>query len=69
MHFHSTTHKTTAKHVLRYLKGSILWLSNGPLTLQAFCDSDWARAPDDRRSTSGYGVFLGSCLILWSAKK
>ncbi|KAF5482102.1 hypothetical protein F2P56_002694 [Juglans regia] len=61
-----------AKLVLRYLKGTIdlgLWYTKGEQTLQAFCDSDWAGNPNDRRSTTGYGVFFGSCLILWTAKK
>jgi len=73
-HLHSptSTHWTALKRVLRYLKGLVdhgLFYSQGPLTLQAYCDSDWAGDPDDRRSTTGYGVFFGPCLISWCAKK
>jgi hypothetical protein len=72
MHHPSTLHWIAAKRVLRYLKGTIdygLWYTKGPLTLQAFCDSDWAGNPDDRRSTMGIGIVLGSSLISWTAKK
>jgi hypothetical protein len=58
--------------VLRFLKGSIthgLTYSKTPLQLNALCDSDWAGSPDDHRSTFGFTVFLGDCLISWSAKK
>ena len=72
MHSPTTAHWTTAKRVLRYLKGTIdhgLLFSPGSLHLHAFCDSDWAGNPDDHRSTTHFGIFLGSCLIFWSAKK
>lgn len=41
----------------------------GLLHLSAFTDADWAGDPTDRRSTSGFCVFLGSNPITWSAKK
>lgn len=61
-----------AKRVLRYLKGTFnfgLCYTRGSLHLNGYCDSDWAGSLDDRRSTTGYGMYLGSCLISWAAKK
>lgn len=74
LHAPTTTRMTAAKRVLRYLKGTLdhgFYYTNGSLQLNAFCDADWAGAPDDRdrRSTTGIGVFLGHCLISWIAKK
>jgi hypothetical protein len=72
MHSPSTSHWTAAKRVLRYLKDTAdhgLLYKPGSLHLQAFSDFDWAGSPDDRRSTSGFGVYLGNCLVSWSAKK
>jgi len=72
MHNPSTLHWTAVKRVIRYLKGTIdhgLWYIKGPLILQAFCDSNWAGNLDDRRSTTGIGILLGSSLISWTAKK
>ena len=39
------------------------------LRLYGFCDSDWGSDVDDRKSTSGFCVYLGPNLISWSSKK
>lgn len=39
------------------------------MLVSAFFDADWAGCPDDRRSTSGFAMFLGSNLISWCAKE
>lgn len=39
------------------------------LIVTAYCDADWAGSQINRRSTSGFGVFLGDNLVSWSAKK
>ena len=72
LHCPTTTHFTVAKRVLRYLKGTpdyCLTFTKGLLQLEAFCDSDWAGDPIDWKSTSGYGVFLSTCLISWQSKR
>ena len=72
MHSSRELHWIAVKRVLRYLKGIIefgLLYNLGTITMHAYCDSDWAGNPDDRRSTIGYGVFLGTNLISWCSKK
>ena len=39
------------------------------LVLLTFSDADWARDPNDRRSTTGYYFLLSSSLISWRSKK
>jgi histone deacetylase 1/2 len=72
LHFPTNIHLTVAKRVLRYLKGTLqfgLQFNKGSLQLNGFCDSDWAGNPDDQKYTSGYCIYLGSCLISWTSKK
>nr|CAN67565.1 hypothetical protein VITISV_020484 [Vitis vinifera] len=54
------------------MSGSKLSVEEGGLLQDATeCGQivDWAGSPDNRKSKSGYGVFLGQNLISWSAKK
>lgn len=72
MHQPSTANFTALKRVLRYIKGTLgfgIHLTKGSLCLQAFSDADWAGDQSDRRSTSGFCVFLGNSPVSWSAKK
>ncbi|KAM1292859.1 hypothetical protein ACFX2H_019596 [Malus domestica] len=66
-------HLEAVHKVLRYIKQSpghgILLPSTGSLQLQAFCDADWARCKDTRRSIIGYCIFLGQAPISWKTKK
>lgn len=66
-------HLEAAYQVLRYLKQTpgqcILLPSSGSLELTAYCDADWARCKDTRRSTTGYCIFLGNAPISWKTKK
>lgn len=43
--------------------------ADSDLSLQGWCDSDWAACPVTRRSLSGWLVFLGQSPISWKTKK
>lgn len=73
MHSPTEEHWSAVKRILRYLKNIIyqgLFLSRHSwLHLEAFSNADWAGCVDDRRSTGGYAIFLGTNLISWSSRK
>jgi len=60
-------HWVAAKHVLRYLRGTmeygLRYLGYGEVKLQGYIDSDWAGSAIDRKSTSGCSFSLGSAMI------
>eukprot|EP00253_Pinus_taeda_P017856 PITA_17856 len=63
----------TAKHVLRYFRGTSyygLWYRwTEGVKLQGITDVDWAGSPSDRKSTSG-GIFnLSSTAVSWYNRK
>ena len=72
---HSPTYSDwiNVKHLLRYLKNSILdglfYSRNSDISLELFSDADWANCSTDRRSTSGSLVYLGQNLISWRCQK
>jgi len=73
LHSPTTVHWAAVKRIIRYVKGTIhlgLKISRSKsMLVSAFSDADWAGCPDDRRSTGGFAIFLGSNLISWSARK
>jgi hypothetical protein len=71
LHSPTTEHWSVVKRILRYLKQSIpiglkICKSNS-LLVSGFSDVDWAGYLNDRSSTGGFAMFLGSNLISWSA--
>ena len=69
-------HMVTAKHVLRYLKGTVeqelcYKRSDSKLKLFSYCDADWAADQNDRKSTTGYCFSLCKTgpIISWKSKK
>ncbi|KAL3634153.1 hypothetical protein CASFOL_021207 [Castilleja foliolosa] len=66
-------HLKAVKRILRYLAGTINYGLNfvkpKNINVTGFSDSDWAADLDDRRSTTGYCVYVGGNLIAWSSKK
>ncbi|KAL5550465.1 hypothetical protein UlMin_000641 [Ulmus minor] len=66
-------HWLSVKRILHYLKGTmqdgllISPLTN--LTIEGFTCADWGAQPDDRRSSSGYLIYLGGNLVSWSSTK
>jgi histone deacetylase 1/2 len=73
LHMPTTVHLSAVKRILRYVKLTIdMSLSiqkSNSLLISAFTDVDWAGNIDDRRSASGFAVFLGPNVVSWSARK
>jgi len=66
-------HWVAAKHVLRYLHGTIgyglRYSTSDGVKLEGFTDSDWAGSVVDIKSTSGCCFSLGSAMVSWFSKK
>jgi len=61
------------EQILSYLKSApgrgIVYESHGHMRVECYSDADWAGSKEDRRSTSGYCVFVGGNLVSWKSKK
>jgi hypothetical protein len=62
-------HWIVAKHILRYLKGTIeyglQYTQRDQIRLMGYLDSDWADNTVDRKNTSGGCFSLGLGMISW----
>jgi hypothetical protein len=63
-------------HLLRLLRSlrrtasqRLFYAKSSPLQLHAYSDSTWANDPTDRRSVTGYCIFIGTSPIAWKSKK
>ena len=65
-------HMSVVMRILSYLKGNpgkgILFQKNEYFRIECYTDADWAGSTVDRRSTSGYFIFVGGNLVTWRSK-
>jgi hypothetical protein len=66
-------HLVSAKHVMRYLEGTIdcglSYDGDHDFRLSGYTDSDWDGSVSDRKSTSGCCFSLGLAMISWQSRK
>ena len=73
MHNPSEDHMIVVTLILCYLKSApgrgLIFSKNNHLNIDGYTDADWIGAVSDRRSTSGYFIFVGGNLVTWRSKK
>jgi hypothetical protein len=73
MHTSTVFHLNLVKRILHYLKGStgrgIVMTNHGHTQITGYSDSDWAGNAIDRKSTTGFCMFVGGNPVSWRSKK
>uniref|UniRef100_A0A0V0GVX2 Putative ovule protein n=1 Tax=Solanum chacoense TaxID=4108 RepID=A0A0V0GVX2_SOLCH len=66
-------HWAAFEQILCYLKRApglgILYSNHNHTRIECFADVDWAGSKINRRSTTGYCIFVGGNLVAWRSKK
>lgn len=61
------------KRVLRYIKGTLelnlVYANKSDNIISGYADADWGGDTTDRKSTSGFCLFVFGNVVLWSSKK
>lgn len=64
---------SSVKRILRYLKETsthgLLITKSKSTNLNIYSDADWATDTTDRKSITGYAIFMGNNLVSWNSKK
>ena len=74
MHNLGEQHMNVVICIMRYLKsvlrnGILFYKNTNKQNIEVYTDVDWAKAVDDRQSTSGYFTFVCGNLVTWRSKK
>lgn len=73
IHAPTNVHMTMVRRILRYIQGTsgfaLKFHRSSSLKPSAFSNVDWASCPNNRRSTSGFAIYLGANLVSWSSRK
>ncbi|KAG7546558.1 Retrotransposon gag domain [Arabidopsis suecica] len=66
-------HLTAVHKVLRYLKGTagqgLFYPVDDTFDLRGYTDADWGTCKNNRRSVTGYCMFIGNSLVSWRSQK
>lgn len=61
---------TKLLHCSKKNKGNVIMFRKWPeFTIEGYIDVDYVGSVDDRRPTSGYGIYLCDNLVIWRSKK
>ena len=67
------THWLVAMRVLAYIKSCpgkwLVYRKHGDVHISEYSDSGYAGDRGDRKSTTGYCIFVGENLVTWRSKK
>ena len=72
----TVVHQRAATKILRYLSGTSdfklkynNYNNNKNVVITGYCDADWGGDKTDRKSTTGYCVYVNDNLVSWNAQK
>ena len=69
---YGTTHWQAVKRIFRYLRScanaGIVYFKEGTVRIVAYSDSDWGADTNNRRSRTGYVVYVAGGAVVWQSK-